>query len=146
MTDKRNTDPTRDSILELIEAEQDGTKRAHLMIMLRILDSLERVSSTAVKIETDLALHKAEFDLYKSKFEVFESAGNALVNKGKGGIWITLILLGFLQSIVIYNLKEFSDALKDVTAITQQNRLNIAVIAGRTTNNYNNLESNNQQR
>lgn len=128
MSDRSLHDPTRDTILELIEAEQDGTKRAHLMIMLRILDSLEKVSITALKIETELSVHKLEFDEYKVKFSTFEKSGNELINKGKGAIWSAVVFIGMIQGLLVYQFSTLADTLKDLGGSVQQNTTNIAVL------------------
>jgi len=123
----------RESILELIEAEQDGTKRAHLMIMLRILDSLEKVSATALSIESELSIHKIEFEEYKAKLGAMEKSGNELINKGKGAIWSAVFLVGIIEALLMYQFNQFADSVRELSKIVHQNETNIAIIKANPT-------------
>lgn len=101
---------TKEEISDLVGQEQDPGKRAHLMIMLRLLGSLESVTISAGQIERDLRSHKIEFGDHRKEFNDHVKDEESILNRGKGMWWSSLVFIALIQGIVLWQFNRFVDA------------------------------------
>lgn len=115
-----SSETTKEEISRLVAEEPDGGKRAHLLIMLKMLDRLDAVTTAMSEIKDDMVDHKTRFDEHREEFLEHAKDEQALLNKGRGVWWAVGGVLIIAQSVVTWQFNRFLDAFdKAVERVSQ---------------------------
>lgn len=120
-----SSETTKDEISKLVAEEPDGGKRAHLLIMLKMLDRLDAVTTAMSEIKDDVVDHKTRFDEHREEFLKHALDEQALLNKGRGAWWVVVGVLIIAQSVVTWQFNRFLDAFDKVIERVSQHEVYI---------------------
>lgn len=106
---RRKGDPVQQQIEELILTATDPKDKAFLLIMNKIAVSLDMNTKLTVELSEELKSHTKAFKTH----EIQESA---LINQGKGGIRVAVILLAVIQALALFVV---GSAFNDLTKVKE---------------------------
>jgi hypothetical protein len=113
-TNRRATDALQNQIEELIVAATDPKDKAFLLIMNKIATSLDTNTSLTRALADDFKSHTVAFSEHERK-------EMELINQGRGGFRVALVLLAVLQAVVGFiinsTLADIKDTRQDVTIL-----------------------------
>ena len=125
--ERRRVDPVQQQIEELILSAESPKDKAFLLIMNKIALSLDANTELTQDLSKD-------FKAQANAFKIHENQDLALINQGKGGLRVAIMLLVGLQAIggfVINNtLNEIKSIRSELTVVQRNIAVDKAVTLG----------------
>lgn len=119
----RRTDVNSHAEIEaLIREEPDPRERARLLVLLQ-LNAVLVDNVTATRGLAD------QFKAHRAEFEAHARVEEGLLNKGRGAMWVAIILSGVIQALVIFQATQALDAIREIGALARTNALAVERIS-----------------
>lgn len=119
----RKTDLNSHAEIEaLIREEPDPRERARLLVLLQ-LNAVLVDNVTATRGLAD------QFKAHRAEFEAHARVEEGLLNRGRGAMWVAIVLSGVIQALVIFQASQALEAIREVSALARGNALAVERIS-----------------
>lgn len=120
---RQRTEQIEKDLDALIRQENDPDKRLRLMLLQNLNTSVVAVHSAVTQTQTDVAIHRVEFQEHLKEFTRHCVHEEAILNRGRGAWWVISISLVLMQAFAAYSWKVHRDEITKMQDYDNQSQL-----------------------